>query len=149
MNPSNPLDILVDSTLESLKQVIPQSFTAKTVLTSPADAAGQVSIEILGDIEGILLIKEEGNVFKHLAEGMFGMILEGDMLQSFIGEFGNMVAGQLATNISQKGFRMDITPPHAEARPELMDRLHCGTLPVELANGGELHFSFFLKTEAA
>jgi chemotaxis protein CheX len=37
--------------------------------------------------------------------------IEGRMLHSFIGEIANMLAGNICTLISQKGWEVDITPP--------------------------------------
>ncbi|MFC4767214.1 chemotaxis protein CheC [Effusibacillus consociatus] len=42
---------------------------------------------------------------------MFGMTLEGDMLDSFVGELGNMIGGNMSTNLSQSGVSINITPP--------------------------------------
>lgn len=40
---------------------------------------------------------------------MFGMPLEGAMLESFTGEFGNMIAGNLCTFTGQHDLELDIT----------------------------------------
>jgi chemotaxis protein CheX len=87
-----------------------------------------VVIALTGDIRGQLIIKGEHNVFQHIGETMFGMQLEGEMLQSFTGELGNMIAGTLSSNISQSGINMDITPPDVlnESQKEfhLLNRIH-------------------------
>lgn len=41
----------------------------------------------------------------------FGMPVEEEMLASFSGELGNMLAGGLSTNIVQNGIKTDITSP--------------------------------------
>ncbi|MFY4776038.1 chemotaxis protein CheX [Metabacillus sp. RGM 3146] len=145
MKSAYTLEILINSTLESIKHIIPYSFSAKPLLSSPSLIAQQVHIDILGDFKGTLIINENGEVFSKLGESMFGMLLEGEMLQSFMGEFGNMVAGQLATIVSQKGLNMDITPPLVAQMDGYPNKTHYCTVPVELENGGELHFSFFLN----
>lgn len=42
---------------------------------------------------------------------MFGMNVEGDMLTSFTGELGNMIAGALSTIIANEGVKTNITSP--------------------------------------
>ena len=39
------------------------------------------------------------------------MNLEGEMLESFTGEFGNMFAGNLSIKASEQNLKIDITPP--------------------------------------
>ncbi len=70
-----------------------------------------VLIGMTGDIRGRLIIDGNEETFGKIGEGMFGIMVEGEMLESFAGELGNMIAGSLSTFISQKGLEMDITPP--------------------------------------
>lgn len=42
---------------------------------------------------------------------MFGMTIEGEMIESFTGELGNMVAGNLCTVLEKDGLTVDISPP--------------------------------------
>ena len=42
---------------------------------------------------------------------MYGVKLEDSMLESFVGEIGNMVAGNMATRLSENGVRVEISPP--------------------------------------
>ena len=42
---------------------------------------------------------------------MFGMSIEGEMIESFTGELGNMVAGNLCTMLEKDGLILDISPP--------------------------------------
>lgn len=53
----------------------------------------------------------EEKLFSRLGEVMFGMEVNGDMLLSFSGEFGNMVAGNLSTFVVQDGYNINITTP--------------------------------------
>ncbi|WP_102028137.1 chemotaxis protein CheX [Salirhabdus sp. Marseille-P4669] len=70
-----------------------------------------VLIGFTGDVKGKLVIGSRKNVFGTIAEKMYGMPLEGEMLSSFSGELGNMIAGGLATYNSEKGIESDITYP--------------------------------------
>ena len=58
-----------------------------------------------------MIIDAEKEMISKIGEGMFGMPLQEEMLESFAGELGNMLAGNMSTSISQKGFIIDITPP--------------------------------------
>ena len=42
---------------------------------------------------------------------MFGMELKGTMLDSFIGEIGNIIVGSLASAVFKAGITIDISPP--------------------------------------
>ncbi|MFD1360416.1 chemotaxis protein CheX [Lentibacillus salinarum] len=70
-----------------------------------------VLIGITGDIKGKLILSGNPAVFSKIGETMYGMPLEGDMLLSFSGELGNMIAGGLATNIVENGININITAP--------------------------------------
>lgn len=70
-----------------------------------------VLIGITGDVKGKLILSGQTDVFSIIGETMFGTTIENDMLTSFSGELGNMIAGGLATNIVNKGLTTDITYP--------------------------------------
>jgi chemotaxis protein CheX len=70
---------------------------------------------------------------------MFGMPLPDEMLASFAGEIGNMIAGNLSTNCSRKAFIIDIsTPTVFENAPVYSAFAHVVSLPVELHETGRL-----------
>ena len=70
-----------------------------------------VLIGLLGDIKGRVIIDGSSETFGAIGSAMFGMPLEGPMLESFTGEFGNMIAGNLCTYVGQDNVELDITPP--------------------------------------
>lgn len=71
-----------------------------------------VFIGFTGDMKGkLVLSSENSNVFFFIANAMFGTKLESEMLTSFSGELGNMIAGSLSTHIDQQGIMTDITYP--------------------------------------
>ncbi|MFD2445794.1 chemotaxis protein CheX [Bacillus sp. CGMCC 1.16607] len=105
---------ILNGTIESVKSLLP----FQIVLDKPslfAEPFTQEMIAVLigmtGDVKGRIIINGDEEVFGKIGEGMFGMRLEGEMLESFAGELGNMLAGNLSTIISQNGYEMDITPP--------------------------------------
>jgi len=114
MTLSKHIQTILNGTIESVKGVIPFEISLDTpaIFTQPfiLQSFG-VLIGMTGDVRGRLIIDGEEQVFSKIGEGMFGMHIEGEMLESFAGELGNMIAGTLSTSISQQGMEMDITPP--------------------------------------
>ncbi|MDX8366506.1 chemotaxis protein CheX [Cytobacillus sp. Hm23] len=105
---------VLNSTIHVVKTVVPIDVTIDkpALFTQPLlQSSMGVLIGITGDIRGRLIIEGNPTVFGGVGEIMFGMPLEGEMLESFTGEFGNMIAGNLSTQLSQKGINIDITPP--------------------------------------
>jgi chemotaxis protein CheX len=105
---------ILNGTIESVKGVLPFEISVEkpSLFTQPysQDSIG-VLIGMTGDVRGRLIIDGNELTFGKIGEGMFGMMVEGEMLESFAGELGNMIAGTLSTFISQQGMEMDITPP--------------------------------------
>lgn len=105
---------ILNGTIEAVKAVLPfeVSVDKPSLFTQPfTQHSIGVLIGMTGDVRGRVIIDGEAEIFGKIGEGMFGMFLEGEMLESFAGELGNMIAGNLSTTISQRGFEMDITPP--------------------------------------
>src|SRR5690625_3199796 len=104
---------LLNGILLSLKSVVPIDFqTDKPELSNDFfHLEFGVLIGITGDIKGKLVLTGETDTFGAIGEVMFGMPLEGDMLSSFSGELGNMIAGGLSTNIIENGVKINITSP--------------------------------------
>ncbi len=70
-----------------------------------------VLIGLTGDLSGQVLIEGEHPSFSFIAQQMFGAAIEGEMLESFVGELGNMISGNMVTNISAREINLDISPP--------------------------------------
>ena len=70
-----------------------------------------VLVGIVGGIKGRLIIDTSTEVIKTIGSAMFGMSIEGEMIESFTGELGNMIAGNLCTELEKEGLMLDITPP--------------------------------------
>jgi len=100
--------------IHSVKSVIPVPVNVKKpiVIDQPYEQQKMGDlIGVTGEVRGSILIYSDEKQFSNLGALMFGMELEGEMLLSFIGELGNMIAGTLATFIASNGFELDITPP--------------------------------------
>ncbi len=105
---------MLNGTIQSVKSVLPMQVT----INPPSlfqERVLQLTMSVLigmtGDIKGRLVIDGSPQTFSYIGEMMYGMKLEGEMLESFTGELGNMIAGNLATNASQNELIMDITTP--------------------------------------
>lgn len=114
MSHSANVTSILNGTIEAVRSVVPVSFNigAPEKISQPLiQTALGVLIGMTGDIKGRLIIEGDYNVLGGIGESMFGMPLEGEMLTSFTGELGNMIAGNLCTNLSKSSIIMDITPP--------------------------------------
>lgn len=105
---------LLNSTIHSIKTVIPAGIQIEkpTLYTSNSIRSSlSVLIGMTGQVHGQLVIGGTTSLFAQISQMMYGMTLEGDMLESFTCELGNMIAGQLVTHASNQQVVMDITPP--------------------------------------
>lgn len=57
------------------------------------------------------MIEGTNGCMSNIGESMFGMLLEGEMLESFAAEFGNMLGGNIANSLAGENALIDITPP--------------------------------------
>lgn len=104
---------LLNGTLSSFQSVVPVNFeiTKPQLHESSLHLQFGVLIGVTGDIKGKLVFSGDLNLFSYIGEAMYGMSLEGEMLTSFSGELGNMIAGGLSTNVVESGINIDITSP--------------------------------------
>lgn len=104
---------LLNGMQTALRQIVPMNYQlgAPQLSGKALELQFGILIGITGDIKGRLIIAGDKTVFGAIGEKMFGMQLEEEMLVSFSGELGNMLAGGIATQIVEKGFKIDITVP--------------------------------------
>lgn len=144
---------LLACSIDSVKQVmhVPVTFGAPYLNNEKVLQTGMcVLVGFTGDIAGRMLIDGQGESFGKLGETMFGMALEGEMLHSFVGEIANMVAGSMCTLISQKGRKVDITPPTImEGKMKLFGFEKAIYVPLAVEQVGELNIILLLKEEKA
>jgi chemotaxis protein CheX len=132
---------LLNNFITALKAVIPLEVTFHEP-TSMDEPFNQHHIGVLigmtGDTRGRFIIDGEDGSFKSLAASMFGMPLAGEMLESFAGELGNMVVGNLATSIALSGRNVDITIPAVLAGDSNIYGFHQAVqLPLTIENVGD------------
>lgn len=114
MTLSKNVTLLLNETIKVSKVVIPLDIkVGKPYLMQAPVWQNQygVIIGVTGDLKGRLIIESTEDIIKKIAEMMFGMPVEGEMIASFFGELGNMIGGNLCTSIYNEGVKLDITPP--------------------------------------
>ncbi|RAK18478.1 chemotaxis protein CheX [Anoxybacillus vitaminiphilus] len=143
--------IILNGTIEAAKGIIPLQFTVDkpSHFTAPLTQSSiGVLIGMTGDVRGRLIIEGDVSSFSHIGEMMFGMALEGEMLQSFTGELGNMIAGNLATTLSQQGITMDITPPTVlVGQAKLYGFKKAFRVPILIENIGEIQIIVTVESD--
>ncbi|PWK06663.1 chemotaxis protein CheX [Tumebacillus permanentifrigoris] len=105
---------VLNSVLESAATVIPMPITpGQLALVTAHDThvGYSILIGVTGELHGRLVLDTTQELVSSVAETMFGMQVSGEMLDSFAGEFGNMLGGNMATKLSERGVQIDITPP--------------------------------------
>ncbi|MGG0642785.1 chemotaxis protein CheX [Sporosarcina gallistercoris] len=114
MTDAKTIQHILNSTIQSLTTVIPIEFDVlpPSLITQPYEQKElSVLIALLGDVRGRLIIDTNEPTISYIGEAMFGMTIEGEMIESFAGELGNMVAGNLCTLLEKDAFTLDISPP--------------------------------------
>nr|WP_226037134.1 chemotaxis protein CheX [Aquibacillus saliphilus] len=138
---------LLNGTITSIKNVIPLELN----LDKPQISEQSLKIEfgvligITGDIKGKMILNGDPAVFGYIGHKMFGMPLEGEMLSSFSGELGNMIAGGMSTNIIEQGLGTDITSPTIlEGKTTLRGYKKALLLPVSFESAGTMNIYLLL-----
>ncbi|MDW0109040.1 chemotaxis protein CheX [Sporosarcina aquimarina] len=114
MTDSSTIQHILNSTIQSLTTIIPVDFKvlSPSLTTQPYEQKElSVLISLIGDLRGRLIIDTNEETISHIGEAMFGMKIEGAMIESFTGELGNMVAGNLCTVLEKNSLTLDISPP--------------------------------------
>lgn len=107
------ITVLLNGTNSTLQSIvpIPYQMSKPSLLGNSLHLEFGVLIGITGDIKGRLVLAGDPAVFRSIGESMFGMPVADEMLSSFSGELGNMLAGGIATTIVEHDVTTDITAP--------------------------------------
>ncbi|MCF3942860.1 chemotaxis protein CheX [Oceanobacillus alkalisoli] len=107
------ITVLLNGTNHTLQSIVPIPFqmSKPSLLGNTLHLEFGVLIGITGDIKGRLILAGDQAVFRSIGESMFGMPVGDEMLPSFSGELGNMLAGGIATVIVENDVTTDITAP--------------------------------------
>lgn len=143
MSNSNHIQILLNGLIQSIQEVIPQ--TAKigtpTLYKEPfTQSEAGVLIGITGDLRARIILESSTKIFGDIGLSMYGMEISGEMLESFIGEFGNMSAGKLCTYCANNELDLDITPPTVMiGQTKLFGFQHAFRLPITIEGLGQMN----------
>lgn len=83
----------------------------KEVIEAAVEIEMGVIIGFTGEIKGKLILSGMESTFQGISEMMYGMRLEGAMLESFTGELGNMISGNFSNELSKTSVQTDICAP--------------------------------------
>lgn len=107
-----------------------------------------IMIETVGDLTGHLAIIGDQEVFNSIAQKMYGMALDGEMLDSFSCELTNMVGGAFATIMDLSNIHMDITAPRVIKKDYIFpDAESAIQLRCFLENGSLLNICYSLNKQ--
>jgi chemotaxis protein CheX len=148
MSISSHVTSTLNATIESIKMVIPLNITVSKpeIIDAPLHSEMGVLIGITGEIRGRILFQGPVQTFSSIGATMFGMALEGDMLESFAGELGNMIAGSISTVIYQGGTTIDITPPTVIVGNSRVSGFNQGVrIPADIECAGEFNIVLMIE----
>lgn len=139
---------LLNGTITTIKSIVPieNNIIKPRVIDNDFELQYGVLIGITGDVKATLIFTGSTNTFSLIGEKMYGMPLEGEMLLSFSGELGNMIAGGLSTNISHKGATVNITTPTVMNENTIVTGYkRIVELPIEFKNAGKMNTYLLLS----
>ncbi|WP_057915145.1 chemotaxis protein CheX [Peribacillus muralis] len=139
---------VLNATIFAAKSILPSSLVIHkpSLLRQPLEQESiGVLIGMTGDIRGSLIIEGTTDCLSKIGESMFGMPLNGEMLESFAAELGNMLAGNMAASLAADT-TMDITPPTViVGNTKLYGFNEAINLPISLEGSGTIHFIFMIE----
>lgn len=141
---------VLNGTISAVKSVLPFSADVQepSLIMQPFEQESiSVLIGMTGAVRGRLIIEGTSDCVSKIGEVMFGMPLEGEMLESFAAELGNMLAGNIATSLANDDTLMDITPPTVLVGQTKMYGFNQAiNLPVVLEGAGTLHIILMIES---
>lgn len=142
MSTSKHVQTILNGTIHSLKTILPMTIDVETPSLTKEPYIQQemgVLIGLVGDLKGRIIIDSKPETFGAIGASMFGMPLEGAMLESFTGELGNMIAGNLCTHAGTENLELDITPPTVMVgHTKLYGFQHAFRLPAAIEGVGNI-----------
>ena len=151
MSTSKHVQTILNGTIHALKTILPMNIniSSPSITTEPYTQLEMgVLIGLVGDLKGRIIIDGSPSIFSNIGTHMFRMPLEGAMLESFTGEFGNMIAGNLCTHAGQHQLELDITPPTVMVgNTKLYGFQHAFSLPATIHEVGNITILFTIDEE--
>lgn len=151
MSLSKNVQRVLNAAISSLTTVIPLNakVLAPSLTKQPYEQKElSVLIGLVGDIKGRLIIDTSMHTINEIGQAMFGMSIEGEMVESFTGELGNMVAGNVCTTLEKENLLLDISPPTVmTGATKISGFQQAFKLPVQLDNGNMMHLLLTIDEE--
>jgi chemotaxis protein CheX len=134
---------ILNETINSLTTVIPikLEILPPSLTIEPYEQKElSVLIGLIGGIKGRLLIDTSTDAIDMIGQAMFGMSIEREMVESFTGELGNLVAGNFCTVLEKDSLILDISPPTGmTGATKFFGFKQAFKIPIRLADGELLH----------
>lgn len=98
-----------------------------------------VLVGMVGDLKARIIIDADELIYSKLCQSLYGFQLDGELLESFVGEFGNMVAGKTCVFSTNDTLNLDITTPTVMiGETQIAIVKHTFALPISISNIGDL-----------
>lgn len=109
----NLQNLLLDSVRVSIDNMLPQSLDQTEVrISNEPIRKDEIGVSInFTNSEYCMILDGQRVVFSRMSEAIFGMYMEGEMLDSCVSEIANIIAGRTTTILGEQGVALDITPP--------------------------------------
>lgn len=109
----NLKNLLLDSVRASIGNIIPKPLSQAEVSASNEPISkDEIGVAIhFTNSEYCMVLDGQRVVFSRISEAVFGMYMEGEMLDSCVGEIANIIAGGTTTLLGNQGVVLDITTP--------------------------------------
>ncbi|MCF6410852.1 chemotaxis protein CheX [Pseudalkalibacillus salsuginis] len=130
---------LLNGTINVIKTVIPIEFQmgkpqSEVDLHLKEEEQVGVIIGLEKEINGSLLFLASRAFFGECGNKMYGMPFEGEMLESFVRELGNILAGNIATQLSNEDITVDITTPRIVSEVSITDAEKQLSIPLKFGS---------------
>ncbi|MDR6885362.1 chemotaxis protein CheC [Bacillus sp. 3255] len=105
--------LLLNSVRASIGNIIPKPLNQSEVRTcSEPISKDEIGVAIhFTNSEYSMVLDGQRVVFSRISEAVFGMYMEGEMLDSCVSEIANIIAGGTTTILGDQGVTLDITTP--------------------------------------
>lgn len=151
MGIANNVQMILNATISSLTAVVPIKFQvlSPSLIQQPYEQREiSVLIGLIGNMKGRLILEPTHNIIDQVGQAMFGMNIEGEMVESFTGELGNMIAGNLCTILEKDGMTLDISPPTVlTGHTKFFGFKQAFRIPVKFENGETLNLLLTIDEE--
>ncbi|MBQ0139683.1 MAG: chemotaxis protein CheX [Kurthia sp.] len=141
---------LLNGTISAFKEILPNQVTVqapKPFNLPHAHLNYCVLVGMVGDVKARIIIDADQSLFAKLCQSLYGFELDGDLLESFVGEFGNMVAGKLCSFSATDNIQLDITTPTVMIGETQIPMIqHTFSLPISIATIGDVNLLLTIES---